>query len=384
MNMPYAAIQLTISEPGQGLPCHTDGHNATRSDIIALGTFEEGQIYGLQAMEVLQHCRRNYSPCQNSTLSMSSQLKGTLHDINHRWLTFDGHQPHATTPHSGFRISIIYYSPQNVHQLTSALYQELRRHGFPIPSDAMNQESWTRPLTACSAETEEQYIHAMLASSTSKSSTGTTVAIIAEQRHLLGQALVEKKCNVVLFSHAHITARRQVPHDLEVFMADLRQQRPQLLWIQYHGQQHPGRRAQVQTLHRYFQELVQVQLRQGGHVIIESRNADLPIREQVMQSLDWRKLLPHFCQVRICALTTPLRPQRCSAYLALSSFPTESLSCIQNCNASAASSTTLCTPQQGYAGWVHYLLNLERYECPPRSHFAGATCHLCRSAGSRT
>eukprot|EP00971_Amphidinium_carterae_P351093 6491908-Amphidinium_carterae.1 len=356
VTMPYSAIQLTISEPGQGLPCHTDGHNATRSDIIALGTFEGGQLW-LASNGGTMSLPSKLQPLSTSTKT-TPQLKGTLHDINHRWLTFDGHQPHATTSHTGFRISIIYYSPQNVHQLPTSLYHELRQHGFPIPTDAHILESWTMPLTSSVASTEEHF-HQTVTSSSSLpvSSTSTTVAIIAEQRHLLGQALVERNCNVMLFSHAHITTRRQVPHDLEVFMADLRQQRPHLLWIQYHGQQHPGRRAQVQLLHRYFQELVQAQLHAGGQVIIESRNADLPIREQVMQSMEWRKLLPHFCQARVCTLAMPLRPQRCTAYLALSSFPVASCSCTPQCKAGQASSTTLCTPQQGYAAWVHYLLS---------------------------
>ena len=60
--------------------------------------------------------------------------RGKVHDVvKKKWLTFDGNDPHMTTPFTGTRYSVIFFqhSSPNVRILRSAK-RELKKLGFPL------------------------------------------------------------------------------------------------------------------------------------------------------------------------------------------------------------------------------------------------------------
>ena len=257
-HLPYTSIQVTVCTPGEGLPCHRDGNNMTASDIIALGEYEGGLLWTASA-NGKQELPTGLAPLHEGDEWRT--LRGSFHDINHRWLSFPGHQWHATTSSVGTRISVIFYSPVKAEQLPSSLYDELRQLGFPIPNDPQSKLAWTQEAPSYSSTSQME--EPLNVPSTSEPHVEHTVAVIAESQQIVLQPLLAQGWSVCARTHAHVCVHRVIPHDLEVFQREVETQKPSLLWIQYHGQQHPGRRAQARLLHRFFLDLVQQQLKTG-------------------------------------------------------------------------------------------------------------------------
>eukprot|EP00971_Amphidinium_carterae_P292323 5802818-Amphidinium_carterae.1 len=92
---PYSAIQITAADP-VGLPVHQDQRNATKTDIIAFGQYQDGLLWVSSA--------GGKTTCPQKTINNDKvDAKGTLHDIHRRWHTFEGTRWHATTAHKGHR-----------------------------------------------------------------------------------------------------------------------------------------------------------------------------------------------------------------------------------------------------------------------------------------
>eukprot|EP00971_Amphidinium_carterae_P017626 347158-Amphidinium_carterae.2 len=95
VNHPYAGIQVTMTEPHEGLPAHRDGNNVGRSDIIALGNYTNGALWVASANGQHRHPKALYPLHQQ--LPTDSQ-KGSWHSLRHHWHTFDGRNYHASRP----------------------------------------------------------------------------------------------------------------------------------------------------------------------------------------------------------------------------------------------------------------------------------------------
>eukprot|EP00971_Amphidinium_carterae_P010450 206302-Amphidinium_carterae.1 len=91
LQMPFSSIQVTCSQPEQGLPAHQDASNIGYSDIIALGSYEHGELWVSSASG---HAKlpEKLQPIQSRLPASSS--RGTWHDIRRKWLVFDGKSWH--------------------------------------------------------------------------------------------------------------------------------------------------------------------------------------------------------------------------------------------------------------------------------------------------
>eukprot|EP00971_Amphidinium_carterae_P294217 5841883-Amphidinium_carterae.1 len=75
-----------------------------------------------------------------------------------------------------------------------------------------------------------------------------SVAVIAEHWTVLKKVLQDAPYTILMHTHAHTQTCRKVHEDLQLFVDSVPTEQPSLLWIQWHGEQAPGRRAQVRTL----------------------------------------------------------------------------------------------------------------------------------------
>eukprot|EP00971_Amphidinium_carterae_P149186 2958012-Amphidinium_carterae.2 len=198
---PYAAIQVTMSEPHQGLPAHRDAGNVGKSDIIGLGNYINGELWVASANG--QHKLPSSLFPIHQTLPADCR-RGSWHSINHRWYTFNGHNYHASKPYEGERISVIYFVPSGIESADCHLHEELRRLGFPTPVHPDRADSWHTPVD----NTADEHSFAVDITTTLDNKAdikipSRTVYVIAEQYRVLASALAKNQCRVLTTSHAH-------------------------------------------------------------------------------------------------------------------------------------------------------------------------------------
>eukprot|EP00971_Amphidinium_carterae_P071955 1422853-Amphidinium_carterae.1 len=350
---PYAAIQITMSEPHQGLPAHRDAGNVGKSDIIGLGNYINGELWVASANG--QHKLPSSLFPMHQTLPADSR-RGSWHSINHRWYTFNGHNFHASKPYEGERISVIYFVPSGVEQADRTLHEELRRLGFPIPTHPDRASSWHTPIDHTADENSFAVdVTAALDHKADIKCPSRTVYVIAEQYRVLAAALERHHCKVLTTTHAHVRARHVVPEDLRILAADILAVPADILWIQYQGSAHPGRRAQTRLLKAYFLSVIRQHLPRS--VVLECRASDIPIREEIIQAEEWKALLPHQAHVRACSISAPATVPRCSGYMVLSSFPIASTRCLSTCRVPSVITThTQLDNSQVYACFVQHII----------------------------
>ena len=276
--------------------------------------------------------------------------KGSWHNIRHVWLTFHGQSWHASRPYTGQRLTVIFFVPQNVEKLGLGVHEQLRQLGFLVPHNPRDPESWLQPISSEDGA-DEQYV------TNTQTPGAIQIMVIAERQRVLLQTLKDLGGEVQQCTHAHVRARRSLPEDLKILRADVLDQRPHLLWLQWQGDAAPGRRAQTKMLASFLHALIQEQLKHG-QCVLECRASDLPIREEVINSPEWQQLLPYKGIGRGCQLASPSRAERCCGYLALASYSLPQQRCLPDCRHSldAGSTRHLMDSQQLYAKWVTFLM----------------------------
>eukprot|EP00971_Amphidinium_carterae_P021203 418629-Amphidinium_carterae.1 len=206
-------------------------------------------------LETSPEGKHNPPRSQDLSSGQGQSIKGTFHDIDHRWLTFDGRQPYCTTPCKRRRVSVIFYSPGRLDNIPEQVYQQLRSLGFPLPAQVAQPHipaQWLMPITLEEATKEpdqDAYGIGVIPRTKTKSLSDSsqdlhTVAAVAEHWNVLHQTLSDSSYDIVMHTHAHVQTRRKVHEDLQIFSQQLGITKPSLLWVQWQGEQAPGRRAQ--------------------------------------------------------------------------------------------------------------------------------------------
>eukprot|EP00930_Biecheleria_cincta_P037597 TRINITY_DN25823_c0_g1_i1.p1 TRINITY_DN25823_c0_g1~~TRINITY_DN25823_c0_g1_i1.p1 ORF type:complete len:2603 (-),score=588.26 TRINITY_DN25823_c0_g1_i1:172-7914(-) len=128
----YSSIQLNMNYSAK---LHVDKNNYGPSYIIGLGNYSKGQLWildpdGKEDFKVTTPLR-GYP-----NIKVGDVVKGTLHDINHKWLKFNGHVPHGAVPYEGeCRISLVYFSRKGSETINDEGAHYLQALGIPLPTD---------------------------------------------------------------------------------------------------------------------------------------------------------------------------------------------------------------------------------------------------------
>merc|ERR1711924_396327 len=126
----YTTIQLNKDYSAR---LHVDGNNYGPSFIMAMGKYTGGELwihdeaagdYELEVKEPL----RGYPH-----LKVGCKVRGRLHDINGKWLHFDGTISHMALPFHGNRFSIVYFSRKRFETMKPELIQVLEDLDFRTP-----------------------------------------------------------------------------------------------------------------------------------------------------------------------------------------------------------------------------------------------------------
>eukprot|EP00971_Amphidinium_carterae_P040575 796340-Amphidinium_carterae.1 len=232
-------VKLSTCRPPSRLQMPFSSIQASRTSL-RFGSYKHGELWVSSASG---HARlpEKLQPIQSRLPASSS--RGTWHDIRRKWLVFDGKSWHCSRPYTGQRVSIIFYVASGVHELSSEHHQKLHDLGFVVPDRSHEEQSWLQAVDL----KDESYV-----ASQDNASPEKTIIVIAERQRQLIDTLHSHDFHVLRATHAHVKARRALPTDLAMIVQDIKDMRPQLLWIQYQGQAVPGRRAQTRLLHDYF------------------------------------------------------------------------------------------------------------------------------------
>eukprot|EP00971_Amphidinium_carterae_P198050 3930833-Amphidinium_carterae.1 len=128
------------------------------------------------------------------------------------------------------------------------------------------------------------------------------VALLAEDLLVTEKQLKQLGAHITVQASSHLQMHRNLPQDMLLFLTEVKQQAPHLVWIQYRGAGLPGRRAQVRNFRHFVQDLLQAAPQVA--LLIECRASDLPVREEIMQHASWDHLLRPVCVVRSCTLNS--------------------------------------------------------------------------------
>eukprot|EP00971_Amphidinium_carterae_P336181 6472399-Amphidinium_carterae.1 len=127
--------------------------------------------------------------------------------------------------------------PGGTQSLERSVWQELMQLGFPT----------ARHDSAHLAST----VHTQLSSlpgpaliSPNSNKHHLQVALLAEDMHFTVRQLTHLGAHIVTQASSHLDMHRKLPQDMQFFMAEVRDLKPQLVWIQYRGAGLPGRRTQ--------------------------------------------------------------------------------------------------------------------------------------------
>eukprot|EP00971_Amphidinium_carterae_P251656 4995771-Amphidinium_carterae.5 len=295
-HMPYVSVQLTETPEDEGLPLHCDGANTGK-----------------------------HAPprSQNTKDEQGQQLKGTLHDINHKRLTFDGRQQHCTTPCKGRRLSVILYTPGRLESVPERVYQQLRSVGFPLPEQPRLTTQWLQPVQRNHMDDVDQNqdsyrveVVTPLRSNTTTNRTHEvlTVAVVVEHWHTLHRTL-------------------KVHEDLQVLAINLKP-----------------------CIHLFFGNSGKENKRPADGL---NRACDLLVREEVMNNAEWKQLLPNLCFAKSCALDqnygSTCSTSSCHGHVALASFPMKSLKFVASCARTRFESFMKHVLPSSYAHWVQHV-----------------------------
>ena len=100
----------------------------------------------------------------------------------------------------------------------------------------------------------------------------TVLHHVFEQLHIR----VQRTCTLVQFG------RRHIPDSATAMLQALQRDKPVLLWIQWHPEARtPRSRPNIRTAVEFLSGLVELQLEQGGKVLVEGRAMDVPVRDEV-------------------------------------------------------------------------------------------------------
>ncbi len=98
---------------------------------------------------------------------MGDTVFGSLHNINHRWVKFDGRVPHAAMAFEGTeRFSVVYFTRKDAENTDLAAHDYLSQLGIPIPTKEWLQQS-------ASASTMSAVAGAALSSATTECAVDT-------------------------------------------------------------------------------------------------------------------------------------------------------------------------------------------------------------------
>ena len=92
---------------------HVDRANVGESWILGLGDYEGGELW-----------------VEGDGEELFSGMRGSRHDIRHRWHKFNGQRVHATCPYDGYRVSVVFFTLPAAGRVSLVL----RSLGFRAPS----------------------------------------------------------------------------------------------------------------------------------------------------------------------------------------------------------------------------------------------------------
>eukprot|EP00971_Amphidinium_carterae_P349761 6491208-Amphidinium_carterae.2 len=342
---PYAAIQLTVADC-IGLPAHQDQHNDSKTDIIAFGSYTGGLLW--------VSSKAGKTSCPQRTIDGKVvEPKGTAHDIHRKWTTFEGVRWHATTPHKGHRVSAAFYLPGGMDKLDQKVVTELISLGFPLSLSSVHTNPASSYLSMAPTNSRPSVLNP------TKSQISMSIALLAEDLHFTELQLKALGGHVVARASSHLHMHRALPQDLQFFLSEVKDSKPQVVWIQYRGSGMPGRRTQVRNFRHYVRDLLQSH--PEACLLIECRSSDLPVREEIMQSDAWNSLVQPVRVVRGCNLH---ESAYCCGYMVRATFAlpaasTCSRTCVRRGSTSASSpsvpDTTTLPPSDPGAYWLRYL-----------------------------
>ena len=125
----YGSIQVNYNYRARK---HIDSNNLGPSYIVALGSFEGGQLW--------------------------TGDRGVL-DCREKWCLFDGNTEHATEPYSGKdRFSFILFTPDRYNKLTKSICEEAKRLGVTACSTAGVDEKYFSQYRDLAAVDEDDHV----------------------------------------------------------------------------------------------------------------------------------------------------------------------------------------------------------------------------------
>jgi hypothetical protein len=122
----YTSIQLNRHT---GMKLHRDEQNEGLSFIIACGEYTGGRLWVEDTA--------GDEPPPHARTEEELGLRGIYHDVHEKFLVFDGMRLHAAEASEGLRMSMIFFTPQNLKQLSSQTWEELSALGFPAEAEAI-------------------------------------------------------------------------------------------------------------------------------------------------------------------------------------------------------------------------------------------------------
>ncbi len=116
---------------------HVDRNNIGRSAIIAFGTYEGGDLWVAdESGDIPLKLDADVTSGQRPRYKAGATYLGKTWDLHETWHFFNGSALHYTTPFTGLRFSLVYFTPKSFEASNHSLKVTLGKCGFPV--------AWTR------------------------------------------------------------------------------------------------------------------------------------------------------------------------------------------------------------------------------------------------